>query len=65
MTEDRRKGHELEAGMKWRRYCVPWAPHPITATIWAQPGMGTHCPVTGVSKGRSHDRQWKCAKSCL
>lgn len=29
MTEDRRKGHELEAGMKWRRYCVPWAPTPL------------------------------------
>lgn len=34
---------------------------PLSRQAW----VGTHSPVTGVSKGRSQERQWKCAKSCL
>lgn len=60
-VRDRTGGEGRQGTEEIRPYC----PAPLWPPSWSEPGAGTHCPVTGVSKGRSQDRQWKCAKSCL
>jgi hypothetical protein len=56
-TQDR--GEEEERSGRWAGRDTALLCPPPSVISFSRQGVGTHCPVTDVSKGRSQERQWK------